>query len=279
MLSFAKGTQCAFGVPVMSNVVNGVCVNPGTSRDDPNALYNIFDTKDIRRLSIFSTQIKFRYNAAGEPLSTDDPTYNQNVREGGSTKIFMPLLHYDYHFQGGFSEWNSIADDANAAERGAGARILKYEIVPSTAWEMENDLVLMRYTEVLYTKAEALIRLGRGTEAIPLFEEVLSKRGYDGRDVGYGVNDITIEEALSKRNIATENLFIPIIPDLDFMEKEWRREFIFENRRRTDMIRFGSFFNTWGIHETASSQTKALFPIPADIMARNPNLVQNIGYQ
>ncbi|RYF76564.1 MAG: RagB/SusD family nutrient uptake outer membrane protein, partial [Cytophagaceae bacterium] len=56
------------------------------------------------------------------------------------------------------------------------------------------------------------------------------------------------------------------------------REFVFEGKRRTDMIRFGAFTtNTWWDHQP-SDPTKTIFPIPQRQLAANPNLVQNPGY-
>ncbi len=258
LLGFAKLTGNAFGIPVLNDAVNGPCVNPGKDADDTEALFKIFDAKDIRKLSIFSGQI-----------------YDKTT--GKEISIIGQPINYTPYFTGGFSVWNSSSDNVNAAKRGDGARMLKYEMVANQAWEMENDLVLMRYTEVLYMRAEALIRLNRGGEAISIFNEVLLKRGYDGAA-------ITVDQATSKRTVTTIPLSIAVEPTLEFMEKELRREFIFEDHRRTDMIRFGKFTTTeWGLHTQSNGSiigdpTKNIFPIPADILSKNTKLKQNPGY-
>ena len=65
---------------------------------------------------------------------------------------------------------------------------------------------------------------------------------------------------------------------LDELLAERGREFIFEGKRRTDLIRFGEFTSgTWWDKDT-SEPTRALFPIPHIHLALNPNLVQNPGY-
>jgi hypothetical protein len=56
------------------------------------------------------------------------------------------------------------------------------------------------------------------------------------------------------------------------------REFVFEGKRRTDMIRLKGFITgTWWDHKP-SDPTKTLFPIPQRQLAANPNLKQNPGY-
>jgi len=274
LLGLARGVQYALGIPVLASVVNGPVVNPGKTADDEEALYNLFDANDIRRLSMIAKQLKYVYefDANGQPYEiTDKPYYMSDLRWGGG--VVGDLLTCNPFFTGGFSPWNGVPDNPNAANRGDGARMMKYEMVTNQAWEMANNLVLMRYTEVLYMKAEALIRLNRGGEATSIFNEVLAKRGYDG-------SDFRADSLASKRFLENqyEMLNIPVTPTLDFMEKEWRREFVFENRRRSDMIRFDKFLGTWGLKAEVSQPYKRIFPIPTDILNRNPNMKQNPGY-
>lgn len=57
------------------------------------------------------------------------------------------------------------------------------------------------------------------------------------------------------------------------------REFIFEGKRRTDLIRFGKFTTgAWWDHEPTGDPTRTIFPIPGIQINSNPNLVQNPGY-
>jgi len=291
MLGFPGGANHGLGVVIMSNSVNGPVVNPGKTADDPNALFNLFDTHDIRRLSMIGTPIRYRFNFDGTPTDPSHPLFNTIVNLGGGINpIISPPLLFTPFFTTGFADWNGSADNSRALNPGLGARMMKYEMSANQAWEMTNDLVIMRFTEVLYMKAEALIRLGRGGEAMPIFQQVLSHRGYSGANIGYEDGDIYPHLAISKRGPlfatmpltampnARAGLGDAIQPTLEFMEREWRREFAFENRRRTDMIRFGSFFGTWGLKPTPSPQYRAIFPIPAEAMRRNPNLIQNPGY-
>jgi hypothetical protein len=74
---------------------------------------------------------------------------------------------------------------------------------------------------------------------------------------------------------------------LDEICDEWSREFYYEGRRRTDLIRFGKFGGssdyTWqwkggSFNGRNFDATKNLFAIPTTDLTANPNLVQNPGY-
>jgi hypothetical protein len=68
---------------------------------------------------------------------------------------------------------------------------------------------------------------------------------------------------------------------LDLLYRERGFEFYWEMLRRTDMIRFGKFEDTW-TEKTTSDPRKRIFPIPQtaiDGASNIPNyLVQNPGY-
>ena len=49
-------------------------------------------------------------------------------------------------------------------EENSGARSIKYEIQPGTTGDMNNDWVMFRYSEVIYNKAEALMRKNGGNQ-------------------------------------------------------------------------------------------------------------------
>jgi hypothetical protein len=67
------------------------------------------------------------------------------------------------------------------------------------------------------------------------------------------------------------------------IEEERAREFIWESSRRSDMIRFGTYFtDTWFFKQSAESPTtdawRGIYPIPAIQITNNPNLKQNPNY-
>jgi hypothetical protein len=147
-------------------------------------------------------------------------------------------------------------------EENSGARFNKYRPGRQTeAKYWSNDWSLYRLTEIYFAKAEALMRKNGGVataEAVQLVNEC-RKRAFSAADFtkeAYTPTTLTLTELLAERG----------------------REFIFEGKRRTDMIRFGAFTTTsWWDHQP-SDPTKRLFPIPQRQLAANPNLVQNPGY-
>ena len=122
-----------------------------------------------------------------------------------------------------------------------------------------NDLPIFRYADILLTKAEAIVRGGSATNgdtAMSLFNEI---RSY--------VTAPTIDHT----------------PSLQELLDERGREFLDENWRRNDMIRFGTFESEFFPHykgfPTANfDKTRRIFPLHKDIMNTNPNWKQNPGY-
>jgi hypothetical protein len=147
-------------------------------------------------------------------------------------------------------------------EENSGARFNKYRPGRQTeAKYWSNDWALYRLTEIYFAKAEALMQKNGGVataEAVQLVNDC-RKRAFSAADFtteAYTPTTLTLRELLAERG----------------------REFIFEGKRRTDMIRLGAFTTTtWWDHQP-SDPTKALFPIPQRQLAANPNLVQNPGY-
>jgi hypothetical protein len=141
--------------------------------------------------------------------------------------------------------------------RQSGGRISKYEIeVGQSSGNMNNDLVLLRYGEVLLNKAEALWRLDSGsTESLMLVNTIRSRSGVDS------FNSLNADRILAERG----------------------RELFFEHVRRQDLIRFSgdegatAFNDSWRFKDV-TPETRNVFPIPQDQLEANPNLVQNPGY-
>lgn len=143
--------------------------------------------------------------------------------------------------------------DNVAAQDNEGYRVLKYvpENVTWSGYNGDNDLVLLRYADVLLMKAEALFRTGDAGTALTLVNQVRSR------------SNATVFTSLS----------------LQQLEDERGREFIWEGQRRRDMIRFGSYFTgTWTFKTTQTEAWRGIFPIPTEQLAANPNLKQNPNY-
>jgi len=145
-----------------------------------------------------------------------------------------------------------------AAADNEGFRVLKYSPVGATftSYNANNDYIMYRYSNVLLMKAEALLRLGQdASTALTLVNQVRQR------------SNCTPWTDLSLTKI----------------EEERAREFIWESSRRSDMIRFGTYFtNTWFFKQNVENPTsdgwRGIYPIPAIQLTNNPNLVQNPNY-
>ncbi|MBS0031731.1 RagB/SusD family nutrient uptake outer membrane protein [Chitinophaga sp. 22321] len=147
-------------------------------------------------------------------------------------------------------------------EENSGARFAKY--LPGKQTDAQywgNDFVIYRLTEIYFNKAEAIMRKAGGVatqEAVDLIN-ASKKRAFKAEDwpkEAYTATSLTTDELLAERG----------------------REFIFEGKRRTDLIRFGKFTTaSWWDHQPSAEKYK-LFPIPFKQTSINPNLVQNPGY-
>ena len=142
-------------------------------------------------------------------------------------------------------EVNSVAD----AKENQGVRLGKYEMKAGEQWERDHDLVVIRYAEILMMQAECYVRLGSADLAKPFVQQITARAGEE----------------------------MPATIDLNFIDKELLKEFTFEGRRRTDNIRFGTFFLPWWEKGT-TEKYRAIFPIPSSVLTTNKNLVQNPGY-
>ena len=141
----------------------------------------------------------------------------------------------------------------NSRKKWEGARCAKYEYQPNLQYyveEMDNDFVLFRYADVLYTKLEALWKLGRAGEMIndSDLQKIRTRAGL----APYAVSELNVSELLD----------------------EFGREFAWEGRRRQDQIRLGNWGATWW-NKPTSTASKKLFLIPQTVLSANFNLVQN----
>ena len=136
-------------------------------------------------------------------------------------------------------------------QRVLGVRILKYNIDIDNPNRPANDYVLFRYAQVLFMKAEALYRKGDVAGATTIVNQIRNARGLG--------------------NLATT------LNDTEFL-KELGREFYLEGKRRTDMIRFGTFLQPFQLKETTSDPKYLKFAIPAGQVTASDNLDQNPGY-
>lgn len=148
-------------------------------------------------------------------------------------------------------------------EENSGARFHKYKSGTITDPNyQENHYMIYRLTEIYFIKAEALMRKNGGAatqEAVDLIN-ASKQRAFSAADwttEKYTTTSLTLDELLAEKG----------------------REFIFEGKRRADIIRFGRFTNgTWWDHKPTGDKNKEIFAIPHTQIAANPNLKQNPGY-
>ena len=147
----------------------------------------------------------------------------------------------------------------------AGARMKKYEVDKNATKDgklMDNDIVLFRYADALLMRAEAKFRLGGasygsadgGTTAQQDFDAVRNRAGAPPRQ-------LTLQTLLDERLL----------------------ELCWEGWRRQDLIRFNQYESlfqgdAFDAKVDESDGHTRLYPIPADVIALNHNLVQNPGY-
>ncbi len=132
-----------------------------------------------------------------------------------------------------------------------GVRVSKYEVDPNSTNGRnfnEGDIPLMRLADVYLMRAEAKFRLG---------------------DVAGAVADVnTVREARQHPRLLTEADI-----SLDALFDERGFELYWEMKRRTDMIRFGKFEDTW-TSKTDTDPNRRTFLIPQTAIDANPTLLQ-----
>ena len=148
----------------------------------------------------------------------------------------------------------------------SGFGILKWSNVhadgktPNNVTFPDTDIPFMRVAEAYLTRAEANYRLS-------------------------GANNAVISDINKLRKRANASTIITIESERDICD-EWCREFYFEGRRRSDLIRFGLFTTdkyVWdwkgGVYNGAGVASKYnLYPIPYNEISANPNMNQNTGF-
>ncbi|WP_374950715.1 RagB/SusD family nutrient uptake outer membrane protein [Mucilaginibacter sp.] len=156
-----------------------------------------------------------------------------------------------------------IADkesNMNHADHNSGVFMVKYPIYPTPdANRITSAYAEVRLSEIYYTLAECLYRKGDKAGAVTYLNQV-RKRNYP-----------TGSASLYRADGSQLN-------DQEMLD-EWGREFIGENRRRTDLIRWGVFnTGTWWDKKPDGDNHTEIFPIGRDILNVNPQLKQNPGY-
>lgn len=157
-------------------------------------------------------------------------------------------------------DWQNldVGDDLDGWRQGY--RSVKFFVINDdykNGRNQSNDVPIFRYADILLMKAEALTRKGTGgTVAQSLFNQIR-----------------TYVHAPSLMHV----------PTLQDIYEERGREFMNENWRRNDMIRFGHFEDEFFPHYHSNpyanfDKTRRIFPIHKDMLDNNTEWKQNPGY-
>lgn len=186
----------------------------------------------------------------GDTRLTDTYLFGQMYDKDGNKMTITPKGSkepVDYIIDPIFPE----EDFVNGRSELEGAFIHKWEyqdngLLTSYKISMENDIFVFRYADVILMYAEALLRDGQplDTYAIEGLKQIRERAGLD-----------------------------PITDwDLDKLYLERGHEMALEGWRRQDMIRFGTYQDTWWAKPNRTPDDKVLLPIPSEISNANPNL-------
>lgn len=157
-------------------------------------------------------------------------------------------------------DWQNldVGDDLDGWRQGY--RSVKFFVINDdykNGRNQSNDVPIFRYADILLMKAEALTRKGTGgTIAQSLFNQI---RTY------------------------VHAPLLANVPTLQDIYEERGREFMNENWRRNDMIRFGHFEDEFFPHYHSNpyanfEKTRRIFPIHKDMLDNNTEWKQNPGY-
>lgn len=211
--------------------------------------FDAYADNDLRKKEWFLFGPQYKYG-------TNEPVLGTEEWNG---KPFVYVNSIRRESEGDFESEGSMAE----GEENSGARFDKYKsgTLDDENYQ-ENHYIIYRLTEIYFNKAEAIMRKNGGTatqEAVDLIN-ASRERAFTAEDwpaARYTTATLTMEEFLAEKG----------------------REFIFEGKRRADIIRFGRFTNgSWWDHEPTNDPTREIYPIPHTQRAANPNLTQNPGY-
>jgi hypothetical protein len=212
--------------------------------------FDAYSENDLRKQAWFLFGPQYKYQTTTPVMGSEEWS--------GKPLVFVNSIRRES--EGDLSSEGSMAE----GEENSGARFHKYKSgTLDDPNYLENHYILYRLTEIYFNKAEAIMRKNGGTatpEAVELINES-RKRAFTTTDwpaARYTTSTLTLDELLAERG----------------------REFIFEGKRRTDLIRFGDYINgTWWDHTPTGDPNKEIYPIPHTQIAANPNLIQNPGYE
>ncbi len=173
-------------------------------------------------------------------------TFNPNDKR-------LSTLHSSFYDADG-----NFIDMRDPVYRFRGALPLKYTGDNQfSGFAIGNDLVMLRYADVILCRAEALNELdGPTLESIELINKIRIRAGLDN----ININEFNKE---TLRNHICD-------------ERGW--EFYMEGLRREDQIRFGNYISRAKERGAPAQDYHVLFPLPTRAVLENANVKQNPDY-
>ena len=254
-------SQVTFGLT--STPYNGFCT--------PSAFYNNFDTTSTYTESAGNTYRTFNDMRAGQYLVGQQfltqypyPPYQNVLVASGNASL--AAIDQQTQLPLAFNPNVTVFSSGNGVQRLAGARQIKYFPQSGTAGNQSNDVVLLRLSDVMLTKAEAELRNGTVTDALSMVNQVRD-RAYSaapGSSIEWTAAQLTLPNILAER----------------------ARELAWEMVRRDDLIRYEvasgtpyfSAARTPDKNQDVMDGHLYIYPIPSLEITNNHNLKQNPGY-
>lgn len=265
--------QARYDVPrSMGRVASGAGFNyfnlpytPGGPASTLPEFYAIFDDPNDIRNKQWLTGLQFRADGVTPiTITTTNKGYDQyysGATPGGAYTFQLdlkPNIVLRQDIANGQDPYNGVSNGFDVGNDEIawtmGYRNIKfYPDATSASRNQNNDYPIFRYSDIVLTKAEAILRGGTATGGATALSLVNSVRA----------------------NRSTSAAWAAVT--LDDLYKERGRELAWEAWRRNDMIRFGKFEGSWG-YKTNKDTYRRIFPIPQSALSVNPALVQNPGY-
>jgi hypothetical protein len=151
------------------------------------------------------------------------------------------------------------APSSDYVSRHAGVRNIKYWPQPGPSnGSMSNAWVMFRYADILLMRGESEYNLGQTGDALTDFNTVRARAYYASHSHDWVAGDLTPANILAERG----------------------RELAWENVRRTDQVRFGTYTaaRSYPPKPADPDNHTTILPIPQVQLDNNKNLKQNPGY-
>jgi starch-binding outer membrane protein, SusD/RagB family len=254
--------------------------------DAINARESSFHMKTLK------PELRFVFNMQAQPWggSASNPqfidTYDPNDERLKDTWLMGPQFDGAGH---GY-DFVKFVPSITKTDFNNGFPVWKYEIYAGETGSSDVDYPIIRYSEVLMMRAEALLRTGQAGAAAALVTQVRQRafpndpakatvtgaQLMQGSAYNYGWSDTdgVVKTAANGTPVVNGGADVKYGRFLD--ELGW--EFAIEGHRRSDLIRFGVFTTKTWFNHVPNGDYRALFPIPSDAIATNSNLKQNPGY-